>query len=85
MPKPLNADGRKNLLGENLKMLRTQYGLSQRELSARLQLMGLDIDKNAIMRIEAGKRYVSDIELCAFARLFGVSVTELLQKEKNVN
>ena len=85
MPKPLHADGRKNLTGESLKTLRVQCGLSQRELSARLQLMGLDIDKNAIMRIETGKRYVSDIELCAFARLFGVPVTELLQMEKIVN
>lgn len=35
-------------------------------------------DKNAIQRIECGKRFVTDIELKAFAQIFGVSVDELV-------
>ena len=54
-------------------------GISQRELADRLQLLGLDIDKNAIQRIECGKRFVTDIELTYFARFFNLSFDDLLR------
>ena len=56
-------DGNNNLIGETLKILRKQIPLSQRAFAERLQISGLDIDKNAIQRIECGKRFVTDIEL----------------------
>ena len=43
------------------------------------QLFGIDIDKNAIQRIECGKRFVTDIELVAIAKVLDVSVMELLE------
>ena len=43
-----------------------------------MQLIGIDVDKNAIQRIECGKRFVTDIELKAFAEIFGVAVDELI-------
>ena len=43
-----------------------------------MQLVGIDIDKNAIQRIECGKRFVTDIEILAFAKIFSVSFDELL-------
>lgn len=46
-------------------------------LADQLQLLGLDLDKNAIQRIEAGKRFITDIELQVFARFFSVSIGEL--------
>ena len=55
--------------------------LSQRALADRLQLVGLDIDKNAIQRIECGKRFVTDIEIVALARVFDVTPNELLAEE----
>ena len=53
-------------------------GKSQRQLADMLQIAGLDIDKNAIQRIEAGLRFVTDIELVAFKDVFAVSYDELL-------
>jgi UDP-N-acetyl-D-mannosaminuronate dehydrogenase len=44
-----------------------------------MQLMGVDIDKNAVQRIECGKRFVTDIELKVFAEVFGVSVATLIE------
>ena len=44
----------------------------------KMQLIGVDVDKNAIQRIECGKRFVTDIELKAFAEIFGVSLDELI-------
>ena len=72
------ADGRNNLCGLKIAALRRQRSLSQRELADQLQLNGLDVDKNAIQRIEAGKRFVTDIELKQIAAVFGVTTDSLL-------
>ena len=73
-------DGRNNLCGERIRELRLSYQtkLSQRALADKMQLIGIDVDKNAIQRIECGKRFVTDIELKAFSEIFGVSLDELV-------
>lgn len=53
--------------------------ISQRELADKMQLVGIDIDKNAIQRIECGKRFVTDIEIVAFAKVFKVSLEKLVE------
>ena len=52
--------------------------MSQRALADKMQLSGIDVDKNAIQRIECGKRFVTDIELKVFAEIFEVSVNDLI-------
>ena len=73
------SDGRNNICGEKIALLRSNIGISQRELADRLQMAGLDIDKNAIQRIEAGKRFVTDIELKVVSHVLELTVDELLQ------
>jgi len=77
-----STDGKNNICGEKVAELRKGLNVSQRELADKLQLAGLDIDKNAIQRIECGKRFVTDIELIAFSKVFEVTIAELLN-EKN--
>ena len=71
--------GRNNLVGVNIAKMRKQLHISQREVSDRLQINGLDIDKNAVQRIESGQRFITDIELVHLARLFSVSVSDLYE------
>lgn len=71
-------DGRNNLCGKKVAFLRTNMGISQRELADRLQIIGLDIDKNAIQRIESGKRFVTDIELKALSNVLNLSIDDLI-------
>ena len=78
MPKPMTEGGEKNLIARRLVQLRKLRGLSQRQLAARLQLEGYDMDKNVITRIETGKRYVTDIELAALCQVLEVSCGYLL-------
>lgn len=78
MPKPRTETGEKNLVGPRLKTLRERDGLSQRDLAGRLQLIGVDMDKNVITRIETNKRYVTDLELRAIAKIFQVSYQYLI-------
>ena len=74
------SDGRNNLCGENIRKLRLSHPtkLSQRALADKMQLIGIDVDKNAIQRIECGKRFVTDIELKALAEIFGVTLDSLV-------
>ena len=72
------VDGSNNVCGKQITLFRKQLGKSQRELADALQLLGLDVDKNAIQRIEAGKRFVTDIELVYLSKVLNVSYEELL-------
>lgn len=65
---------------KKLCMLRKQLSpkVSQRAFAEKLQLEGIDLDKNAIQRIECGKRFVTDIELKAFARILNTTADDLL-------
>ena len=72
-------DNQNNICGEKITFLRKGMKLSQRELADILQLNGLNIDKNAIQRIEARKRFVTDIELKVFASVFNIKIDDLLQ------
>lgn len=73
-----SKDGLNNICGKTVSRLRTTLKISQRELADRMQLVGIDIDKNAIQRIECGKRFVTDIEIVAFSKVFNVSFEDLL-------
>ena len=66
-----SKDGTNNICGKHISHFRGELKISQRELADRMQLFGIDIDKNAIQRIECGKRFVTDIEIVAFAKVFG--------------
>ena len=72
-------NGNNNLCGTKVAFFRKQMKISQRELANRLQLSGLDIDKNAIQRIEAGLRFVTDIEIVHLQKVLGVSFKDLLE------
>ena len=72
-------DGRNNICGAKVALLRKAEGISQRELADRLQRLGLDVDKNAVQRIESGQRFVTDIELGYLAKAFGISPADFFQ------
>ena len=73
------SSGENNLIGRLLSEKRKKKGFSQRGLADRLQVIGLDVDKNAIQRIECGKRFVMDIELVFICKALGVDPNEMLQ------
>ena len=72
-------DGKLNISGQAIAKLRTERKLSQRALADALQDEHIDLNKNAIQLIESGNRFVTDIELSAFARFFDCSCDALLR------
>ena len=73
-----SKDGQNNICGKQIAIFRKEMNISQRQLADDLQLAGLDIDKNAIQRIEAGKRFVTDIELIYISKVLNKTFEELL-------
>ncbi len=84
MYKNKTTDGRNNISGINIARIRKVLipKTSQRALADKLQLEGLELDKNAIQRIESGQRFVTDIELRFIAKVLNVSYEELLDEKE---
>lgn len=72
-------DGKNNLCGKIVAQKRLELKISQNQLAKLLQLNGLDIDKNAIQRIEAGKRFVTDIELTILMRVLKFDIKDIFE------
>ncbi|MCM1363666.1 MAG: helix-turn-helix domain-containing protein [Faecalibacterium sp.] len=70
-------DGKNNYCGRNIAKYRKEMKISQRELADRLQIAGLDVDKNAVQRMESGQRFITDIELIFIAKTLGKTFDEL--------
>ena len=70
-------NGRNNVCGEYIAKYRKEMKISQREFAERLQLAGLDVDKNAVQRMESGQRFITDIEIVYIMRVLNRSFDEL--------
>lgn len=71
---------KKNLIGGNLKRIRTELKMSQQQLSNKLELEGVYVCRGSVSRIEDYSRTVTDIELFSIAKVLGVELTELFGK-----
>lgn len=69
----------KNIIGNKIKNLRKNAGLTQKELAEKLQLEGHEFSDLTILRIEQGKRFVPDYEVVILANYFGITTDELLK------
>lgn len=77
-----NKNGSSNNIAEkNIAKIRKEITpvMSQRALADKMQLFGIDLDKNAIQHIECGKRFIIDIELLAFSKVLNASLENLLR------
>lgn len=75
-------DGKqKNMVGDQVKALRLEQGLSQQAVSNKLETMAIYICRGSISRIEDKSRTVTDIELYGLSQVFGVDMKELFPKE----
>lgn len=70
----------RNLVGPKVRQARKTATprISQVDLAARLQVLGLRIDQSAISKIEKGQRPVLDLEVVALAKALKVSASWLL-------
>ena len=74
-------NGKKNICGDRVHEARCRLRLTQSDLAAKLQVSGINIERDSISRIEIGTRFVADYELRALASLLKVSVAWLLGEQ----
>ena len=55
--------------------------ISQEELAAKLQVAGVNIERDSVSRIEIGTRFVADYELLVLCKILGVTPSYLLGLE----
>lgn len=79
--KKLEYLGRRNICGDRVRKERVTRRISQERLAAKMQMRGVEIEQDAISRIEAGERLVTDYELRTFAAVFQVPIESLLEPE----
>lgn len=75
-------EGKKNIVGDKVKALRKEKGLTQKALAEKLQLMGYDFNDLTVLRIENGDRFVADYELKALVEFLEVTSDYLLDIKK---
>ena len=73
----MNAEVEKKV-GQNLRRLREQAGMTQEILAVKLQLGGCDITRSAVAKIEVGQRHLYVDEIILVAKILGVPFEALL-------
>ena len=73
---------RKNYIGDRIRKARNEAKplITQNELIARLEILGIFINQSSLSKIENGSRPVSDIETSAFAEALRVPIPWLFEK-----
>ena len=66
-----------NIIGPQVRKLRNERDMSQDQLAAKLQLLGLEMSRAGVSKIEARLRCVSDAELPVIAKALGVELAAL--------
>ncbi len=66
-----------NLLGDLIAENRKSLKLSQNNLAGQMQLLGINIGKNDISKIEAGNRLVRDYELIAMKDILNLDLNSI--------
>ena len=72
-----------NIVGPKVKELRLTCSpsLTQEALASKLQILGWDIDRFGVSKIERGQRQVTDREVLMLAKALGVSVTQVFGED----
>ena len=64
-------------VGNNIRVLREKAGLTQEQLSAKLQIEGCDITRSALAKIEVGQRHLYLDEIILIKKILKISFDEI--------
>lgn len=68
-----------NICGKNIKKIRKEQKITQDELCARMQVMGYQISRSDISKLENGKKFITDFEVFGFSKALKVSILDLFK------
>ena len=73
-----------NVIGKNIKKYRELMHLSQRELSNKIALLGINIYHSDISQIENQKILLKDFEIIAFCKALHISYDQIFENTDNI-
>ena len=77
-------NGKSNVIGKNIKKYRELRNLTQRELSNKIALLGIDIYHSDISQIENQKLLLKDFEIVAFCKVLNISYEQIFENTDNL-
>lgn len=66
-------------IGNNIRKLRESAGYTQDYVATQFQLLGCDITRSAIAKIEVGQRHIYPDELILFKKILDVSYDDIFK------
>ncbi|MDD5349338.1 MAG: helix-turn-helix transcriptional regulator [Chthoniobacteraceae bacterium] len=72
----------RNVLGPRIRQLRESKGWSQADMARRLQLMGWDVERTVLTKIELRRRCIADYELMAIVQVLEIPLSEFQMPKK---
>lgn len=71
-----------NVIGEQVRKLRYARELTQETLAAKCNVLGWDLSRGTLAKIEAGLRCVTDAELFVLAKALKLELRDLYPKDE---
>ena len=68
-------------VGNNIRILREKANMTQEMLAAKLQLLGCDITRSAVAKIEVGQRHLYPDEIILIKQILKVSYEDIFEIE----
>ena len=70
-------------VGNNIRILREKANMTQEVLSAKLQLLGCDITRSAVAKIEVGQRHLYPDEIILIKKILNVRYEDIFDNIDN--
>lgn len=64
-------------IGNNIRRLRKNAGITQEQLAARMQINGCDITRSMIAKIEVGQRHIYPDEIMLIKKILNVEYNDI--------
>ena len=74
---------KRNIIGEIVRKNREKMKYSKTELSHKLELLGIELDRFELYKIETSKTSVKDFELVALCIVLNIDFNELKKELEN--
>ncbi|MBQ7688761.1 MAG: helix-turn-helix transcriptional regulator [Clostridia bacterium] len=71
-------------IGQNIRKIREEKKLTQDYVAAQLQLMGCDITRSALAKIEVGQRHLYPDEIILLRRIFQTDYDDIFFLEEDI-
>jgi len=75
---------KRNIIGSHVRKARKASKITQKDLVAQLQVLGIKIDQAGLSRLENGNRPVTDIEIAAIAEILKVPISRLFEESSDI-